>query len=194
MFKVAYHWVRNCEKCQLFTRKPQLAALPLKPVIIEEPFQQWGLDFRGPINPISSAVHTHILTATDYFTKWVEAAPIKATTSQVVCKFLTENILTYFGTPSKIVTDNAHNFSSREIQLYCYDHGFHLSHSSNYFPQGNGQAEYTNKNLVNIMKKLVDEKGRDWHKRLYETVWDDRTSPKRAIGMTPFELVYGVEA
>ena len=44
------------------------------------------------------------------------------------------------------------------------------------------------------MKKLVDEKGRDWHKWLYDVVWADRTSPKRTIGMTPFELVYKVEA
>ena len=111
-----------------------------------------------------------------------------------MCKFLTENILTRFGTPSKIVTDNAQKFSSREIQLHFYDHGVHLSHSSNYSPQGNGHAESINKNLVNIMKKLGDEKGKDWHKKLYEVVWADRTSPKRAIGMTPFELVYRVEA
>ena len=39
MFKAAYHWVRNCEKCQLFARKPQLSVLPLKPLVIEEPFQ-----------------------------------------------------------------------------------------------------------------------------------------------------------
>ena len=52
----------------------------------------------------------------------------------------------------------------------------------------------TNKNLVNIMKKLLDEKGRDWHKELYEAVWADRTSSKRAIRMSPFELMYGVEA
>ena len=102
--------------------------------------------------------------------------------------------MTRFGTPSKIVTDNAQKISSREIQLYCYDHGVHLSHSLNYFPQGNGQAESTNKNLVNIIKKLVEEKGKDWHKKLYKAVWADGTSPKRAIGMTPFELVYGVEA
>ena len=44
------------------------------------------------------------------------------------------------------------------------------------------------------MKNFVDRKGRDWHKNLYEVVWVDRTSPKRAIGMTPFGLVYGVEA
>lgn len=105
-----------------------------------------------------------------------------------------ENILTRFGTPSKIVIDNAQKFSSQKIQLFFYDHGIQLSHASDYFPQGNGQAKSTNKNMINIMKNLVDEKGKDWHKKLYEAVWADRTSPKRAIGMTPYELVYGVEA
>lgn len=84
MFNAAYNWVRNCEKCKLFTGTPQLTTLSLKPVIIEEPFQQWGLDFIGPINPNSSVGHTHILTATYYFTKWVESIPVKATTSQIV--------------------------------------------------------------------------------------------------------------
>ena len=88
MFKDAYKWVANCEKCKLFTGKPQLAALPLRPVIIDAPFQQWGLDFIGPVNPPSSQGHTYILTATDYFSKWVEAKAMKKTTSTVVCEFI----------------------------------------------------------------------------------------------------------
>lgn len=44
------------------------------------------------------------------------------------------------------------------------------------------------------MKKLVSSNGKDWHKRLYEFLWDVKTSPKRVIGMSPFELVYGINA
>ncbi|GLJ18810.1 hypothetical protein SUGI_0335880 [Cryptomeria japonica] len=44
------------------------------------------------------------------------------------------------------------------------------------------------------MKKLVDESARNWHKKLYEALWVDRTTPKRTIGMAPFELVYGIGA
>lgn len=127
MFRDAYKWVVNCEKCKLFSGKPQLVSLPLRPVIIEEPFQQWGLDFIGPINPTSSRRHTLILTATYYFTKWVEVVPVKVTTSEVVYRFLKENIVTIFGVPLKIVADNAQNFSSQKIQLFCYDHGINLS-------------------------------------------------------------------
>ncbi|XP_059076652.1 uncharacterized protein LOC131875932 [Cryptomeria japonica] len=76
--------------------------------------------------------------------------------------------------------------------MFCYEHQITLSHSSDYFPQGNGLAESSNKNLIVIMKKLVDESAQIWHKKVYEALWADKTMPKRAIGMEPFELVYGV--
>ncbi|XP_059070699.1 uncharacterized protein LOC131860316 [Cryptomeria japonica] len=159
-------------------RKPQLATLPLRPVVMEEPFKQWGLDFIGPLTPSSSARHTHNLTAIDYFTKWVEAVPVRRTTLEVICEFLKENILVRFGVPLKIMSDNAASFSSIEISMFCYDHGISLVNSSNYYPHGNGQAESSNKNLINIMKELVSENTKDWHKRLYEALWAEKTSPK----------------
>ncbi|XP_057814019.1 uncharacterized protein LOC131027940 [Cryptomeria japonica] len=164
MFRDAYAWVARCEKCKLFTGKPQLVASPLRPVVIEEPFKQWGLDFIGPLNLVSSTGHTHILTAMDYFTKWVEAIPVKKTTSEIVCTFLKDNILIRFGVPQKIVTNNESNFSSSELSLFCYDHGISLAHASDYYPRGNGQVESSNKNLINIMRKLVSENYKDWHK------------------------------
>ena len=100
--------------------------------------------------------YTHILVATDYFTKWVEAIPVRRTTSEVVSDFLKENILARFSVPHKIVTDNTSYFSSEEMILFCYDYGISLAYSSDYYPQGNGQEESSNKNLISIMKKLVD--------------------------------------
>ena len=72
LFGDIYKFVRICHKCQLFAEKKRLAPFPLIPVFIGEPFRQWGLDFVGEINPPSSGHHKWVLTATDYFTKWVE--------------------------------------------------------------------------------------------------------------------------
>ncbi|XP_059075005.1 uncharacterized protein LOC131875022 [Cryptomeria japonica] len=44
------------------------------------------------------------------------------------------------------------------------------------------------------MKKLVDDNTQNWHKKLYEALWADRITPKREIGMEPYELVYGIGA
>ena len=138
MFKDAYKWVANCDKCKMFTRKPQLVALPLRPVVIEDPLHHWSLDFIGPINPPSSQGHSYILTATNYFSKWVEEKPMKKTSSEVVCEFLKEYILIGFGVPIKIIMDNASYFSSSKMVEFFYDNGIQVDHSSNYFPQGNG--------------------------------------------------------
>lgn len=102
----------NCEKFKLFTGKLQLFSLPLRLVVIEAPFHQWGLDFVGPINPPSSQGCSYILIATNYFNKWVEAKSMKKTSSQVVCEFIKEHIQVGFGVPMKLVMDNASYFSS----------------------------------------------------------------------------------
>jgi hypothetical protein len=104
--------VRSCRECHIFAGKQKLPSFPLVPIKVEAPFQQWGLDFIGEIHPASSAQHKWILTATYYFSKWVEAIPTRFSTDAVVIKFLEENILARFGCPRKIITDNAQAFKS----------------------------------------------------------------------------------
>ncbi|CAL2247053.1 unnamed protein product [Prunus armeniaca] len=58
----------------------------------------------------------------------------------------------------------------------------------------NSHAEFTNKILINIIKKMEEDNPRDWHKRLSKALWADRTSKKMAIGTTPFALTYGHDA
>eukprot|EP00253_Pinus_taeda_P008783 PITA_08783 len=135
IFSDVHRFVRNCQFCQLFIGKQKLAALPLQPVIVEAPFQHWGLDFIGKFHENSSNGYSWILTATDYFTKWVEAIPAKNATEKVIMDFIENNIITRFGVPAKITTDNAKAFSSSKFSSFCFKYGIVLSHSSNYYPQ-----------------------------------------------------------
>jgi len=68
-----------------------------------------------------------------------------------------------------------------------------LGHLTAYYPQGNGLVESSNKSLVNIIKKLLETNKKSWHKKLVNALWADRVSQKKSIGMSPFELVYGVD-
>ena len=98
ILKAGYYWpvlfadvctfVRACDQCQRFEGKQQLKSLPLRPVTVNGPFQQWDLDFIGEINPSSSGQHKWILVAIDYFTKWIEAVPTRNATHQVIMRFL----------------------------------------------------------------------------------------------------------
>ncbi len=124
----------------------------------------------------------------------METKATEKTTSEVVCEFIKENILARSNVPIKLVMDNATHFSSIEITNFCFEHGITVSHSSYYLSQGNGQAKSSNKNLMTIVKKLVVDNQKTWHKKIHEALWVDRVTPKREIVISLFELVYGIEA
>ena len=157
MFSDLHKEISSCHKCQVFEGKRKLVPLSLQPIFVEAPFQQWGLDFIGEINPSSSGQHRWILTATDYFTKWIEAIPTKRVIDTVIIQFIEENILARFGCPRKIITDNAQAFKSKKMIQFCEKFHIILNHSSTYYPQGNGLEESSNKSLVRIIKKMLEE-------------------------------------
>ena len=109
LFSDVYKETSTCHQCQIFYGKRKV----INPITVEAHFQQWGLDFIGEINPNSSGQHKWILTAADYFTKWIEAIPTRRATETVIMDFLEENILARFWCPRRILTDNAASFNSK---------------------------------------------------------------------------------
>eukprot|EP00253_Pinus_taeda_P013363 PITA_13363 len=138
--------------------------------------------------------HRWILTATDYFTKWIEAIPCRQANDSVIIQFLENNILSRFGCPNKIITDNVAAFRSKKMVNFYHKFHITLGHSTTYYPQGNGLAESSNKILIKIIKKVLEENKKKWHKKLVNALWADRLTTKRSIGFNPYELVYGLEA
>jgi hypothetical protein len=185
--------IRACVKCQKFSGKQQLKSLPLKPVVASGPFQQWGLDFIGEIHLASSGQHRWILTATYYFTKWIEVIPTRSASHKVIIGFL-EDIIARFGCPKRIVTDNVASFKAEPLIQFCEQFGIALIHSTPYYPQGNGLVESSNKSLIKIIKRLLEDNKKAWDSKLKFSLWADRVTTKRSLGISPFQLVYGVEA
>ena len=69
-----------------------------------------------------------------------------------------------------------------------------LGHSKTYYPQGNGLVESSNKSLVNIIKKLLEDNKKSWHTKLVHALWADILTLKKSIGMSHFHSVYGTDA
>eukprot|EP00253_Pinus_taeda_P027097 PITA_27097 len=62
LFRDAHEYVRKCRNCQTSSGRQKKPAFPLQPVNIEQPFEQWGLDIIGEINPHSSKQHKQWIT------------------------------------------------------------------------------------------------------------------------------------
>jgi hypothetical protein len=65
LFRDAHALIRKCTICQKASRRLQKPTFPLQPVSVDSPFQQWGLDIIGLINPPSLQQHKFIITSTD---------------------------------------------------------------------------------------------------------------------------------
>ena len=102
-------YVRNCEKCQKHSLIIHTPATELAPLTIPWSFAQWGLDIVGPL-PKAKNDKCYLLVGTDYFTKVIEAEPLAKITEHNTEQFVWKNILTRFGLPFAIVSDNDTQF------------------------------------------------------------------------------------
>ena len=105
----------------------------MNPIIKPWLFQGWGIDLIGQIFPPSSKGHKFILVATDYFTKWVEAVPLKMVTSKNMVDFVKEHIVYRFGIPRTITTYQGTMFKSEEFRDFAASMGIKLLNSSPYY-------------------------------------------------------------
>ncbi|KAL6181563.1 hypothetical protein ACLB2K_048218 [Fragaria x ananassa] len=83
----------------------------------------WAIDFVGIIHPYSSEQHKFIIVATDFFTRWVEAEPLKVTSATSVRNFIFCNIISRFGyidgfaAEASMFTINSDCFALKSIDL-----------------------------------------------------------------------------
>ena len=195
LFKDTYEYVRRCDECQRFKHPLKADFNTLNPVESWQPFEKWGIDFIGPISPTSN-LNRYIISATDYAAKWGEAKAFVYTDALSTVKFLYENVITRFGCPLQIISDQGSHFLNEVIAHLLGE--FMVTHrkSSPYYPRCNGQAESSNKVLcVTVLTKIIAASRSDWSTKLQAAMWAFRTSYNVATRHTPFNLVlYGQEA
>ena len=80
--------VETCEQCQRNNKKLNKAAGSLHPIPVRSKlWSQMGIDLIGPL-PETPRGNKYIVTLTDYFSKWAEAAPLPNKTADGVARFM----------------------------------------------------------------------------------------------------------
>jgi hypothetical protein len=115
------------------TKNKNLAKLVT--TFIEEPFMKWGLHFIGPFKLIGRLIkNKYILVAIDYATKWVEAKALKNDIVVIIVRFLYEYILTKFGFPLTIITNEGVHFINDIIKHLTIFYLLKHVSSTTYYP------------------------------------------------------------
>ena len=94
------------------------------PLILVNPslkFKIWAIDFIGPFPiPTKRTGARYIITSVEYVTKWEEAKPVDTCSSEIAAKFIYENIITRFGCPITLISDQGSHFINKTIKALTY--------------------------------------------------------------------------
>ncbi|CAF5141035.1 unnamed protein product, partial [Rotaria socialis] len=75
-------------------------------------WQLVSMDFHGPINPTTQRGNKYIISLTDVLSKFVITKAVHDNTTLTAVRFLKEDVISKFGTPRCILTDNGTHFTS----------------------------------------------------------------------------------
>ncbi|KAL3694641.1 hypothetical protein R1sor_008292 [Riccia sorocarpa] len=191
MYKDTHLFIKSCDNCQRIGKPTATTQWPLVPILPLAPFEKWGIDFVGPIQPTTRQTRRrYILVATDYATKMVEAEATKKDDAVTVAQFLFTNIISRYGCPLGLVSDRGTHFLNNVIEeMTKY---FQIKHrkTTPYNPKANGLTEKSNGLLCKILHKVTVNHAYDWDTKLPAALWAFRTAEKITTKQTPYFMTY----
>ena len=143
--------------------------------------------------PETDKGNRYILVISDYFTKWVEAFPIHNQKAETVAKCLVNEVVSRFGVPSYIHSDQGRQFESQLYQEMCFLLDIKKTRTTSYHPQSNGIVERFNRTLEGLLRAFVNNEHSDWDERLPYVLMAYRSSVNETTGYTPNMMMLGRE-
>lgn len=131
-----------------------------------------------------------ILIIVDASTGWIEAYPTKDRESSTVIRCL-RTVFTRFGIPHVLVSDNATEFISNELNQWLSNQGIRKLESPIYFPRSNGIAERAVQTIKSGLKAWSENQThQEFNAFLQKILFHHRIS-SFSRGQSPAELVFG---
>ena len=175
--------------CQQYKPSQQAQAGHMLTHIAEEPWATVCADFIGPL-PRSTHGNTVLLVFVDKFSKWVELIPLRQATTAAVKKGFRERILTRFGVPKVIITDNGAQFTSKILAKYFESIGVKQQFTAPYSPQEN-PTERANRTIKTMIAQFAGDNHRTWYEYLPELAFAINTSIMETTNYSPAFLIQG---
>jgi hypothetical protein len=192
MTKDISNHVKSCLKCAQFNprrRKPPGALKPIDPP--DGVWQLLAMDFHGPIIPTSQRQNKYIISATDILSKFVVTKAVKDCTAQTAARFIKEDIISKFGTPRCILTDNGTHFTASVMEELLKHVGITHLYSTPYHLQTNGQIERYNATMDAKIAALSNDRKTNWDEQLPLVTFNYNSSIHATTKQVPFEMMYG---
>jgi hypothetical protein len=158
--------------------------------VVGAPLERVAIDIMGPL-PQSNKGNLYILVMGDYFTKWADAVAIRNQKATTVAQKLVDRIVSIFGTPMQIHSDQGRSFESDVFKEMCRILGIEKTRTSPYRPQSDGMVERLNRTIENMLASFVSQNQKDWDEHLPLLMLAYRSAQHEATGVSPCKMMLG---
>ena len=183
---------RRCDLCTARKGPTGRSHAQLQQHLVGAPMERVAVDVMGPL-PRTNKGNVYILSVIDYFTKWPEAYALPNQEAETVADALLGGILSRFGLPDTLHSDQGRNFESRVFAAMCSRLGIQKTRTTPLRPQSDGLVERLHRTLGQQLAILTSEHQRDWDEHLPLVLMACRSAVQESTTCSPALLMLGRE-
>jgi hypothetical protein len=188
LYKDINDYVTTCVTCQ--TRSKYNIKQPLQETDFPPyPFAKVSLDISGPYSTTFSG-NKYIVAFVDWYSGWGEAFAVPDKSAETVAHLLIDDIVTRYGCPLQLVTDNGTENVNRIMRETLQELNIDHVRTSIYHSQSNTRVERFHRTLQNIISKKLLENQQTWDLHLNQALSAIRFNISESSKFSPFYLLY----
>uniref|UniRef100_H2XXH0 Gypsy retrotransposon integrase-like protein 1 n=1 Tax=Ciona intestinalis TaxID=7719 RepID=H2XXH0_CIOIN len=182
-------WIHTCPVCQNAKEADKTKLCQIK---VSEPWEILSMEIIGPVNETTEG-YKFIFTATDYYSKWVEAFPIcnKYPAEVAACLKL---IFYRHGACKSVLSDEPSEFINQVNNELCKQLGIQHNVKAVYHPHMKSFDDKSAQDRQAAFLSLVMEHAYDWPHYIDGMLFTMRTKKHPSTRYTPFFLLHKREA
>ena len=158
--------------------------------LIDEPFERIAVDLIDQVALVSENGNRYILTVVDFATRYPEAVALPSIETERVAEALLDTF-SRMGFPREILSDRDGQFTSGMMAEVCTFISIKQLFTTAWHRMCNGLCEKMNGTLESMLKRICQERPKDWDRYLSAVFFAYREVPQVSTGFSPFELLYG---
>ena len=139
---------------------------------------------------MSEKGNRYILTVVDFATRYPKAVALPKIEAERVAEALLE-VFSRVGFPKEMLSDRGTQFTSDMMKEVSRLVSTKQLFTTPYNPRCNGLCEKINGVLKSMLKKMCQERLKDWDRHLPAILFAYREVPQTSTGFSPFEFLYG---
>lgn len=190
--KEAILFVKACHVCQVANSNSLPASAARRDTSSYAPFEKVFIDTMGPF-PIDSKGMQYVVVMIDGFSRYVELYAAADATAESAANALIQCIFSRYPYPLEIQSDQGRQFNNAVIARLLKTLQVRQLLSAPYHPQANGIVERSNKTIVQVMRKILQdvEPTSQWSTVLPFVQRILNYTEHTSTGVPPSTIIYG---